>query len=40
VGGGSIVIPHLRRAVDFLDRLESGEGTTPTSPAGHGHAEG
>jgi len=23
--GGSIVIPHLRRAVDFLDRLE-GEG--------------
>jgi AhpD family alkylhydroperoxidase len=26
VVGGSIVIPHLRRAVDFLDRLESGEG--------------
>ena len=25
VVGGSIVIPHLRRAVDFLDRLESGE---------------
>ncbi len=25
VVGGSIVIPHLRRAVDFLDRLE-GEG--------------
>lgn len=24
VVGGSIVIPHLRRAVDFLDRLESG----------------
>jgi len=23
VVGGSIVIPHLRRAVDFLDRLES-----------------
>ena len=23
--GGSIVIPHLRRAVDFLDRLEQGE---------------
>ena len=22
--GGSIVIPHLRRAVDFLDELESG----------------
>ncbi|AKC85754.1 carboxymuconolactone decarboxylase family protein [Pseudoxanthomonas suwonensis] len=27
VVGGSIVIPHLRRAVDFLDRLETGEGT-------------
>ncbi|HAI94139.1 MAG TPA: carboxymuconolactone decarboxylase family protein [Xanthomonadaceae bacterium] len=40
VVGGSIVIPHLRRAVDFLDRLESGEGATPASPAGHGHAEG
>jgi AhpD family alkylhydroperoxidase len=25
VVGGSIVIPHLRRAVDFLDRLETGE---------------
>ena len=25
VVGGSIVIPHLRRAVDFLDRIE-GEG--------------
>jgi AhpD family alkylhydroperoxidase len=24
VVGGSIVIPHLRRAVDFLDRLEEG----------------
>jgi AhpD family alkylhydroperoxidase len=24
VVGGSIVIPHLRRAVDFLDKLESG----------------
>ncbi|MFT3790043.1 MAG: carboxymuconolactone decarboxylase family protein [Rudaea sp.] len=23
VVGGSIVIPHLRRAVDFLDRLEA-----------------
>ncbi len=30
VVGGSIVIPHLRRAVDFLDRLEQGEaGTAP-----------
>jgi AhpD family alkylhydroperoxidase len=25
VVGGSIVIPHLRRAVDFLDTLEVGE---------------
>jgi len=29
VVGGSIVIPHLRRAVDFLDKLESGESVTP-----------
>lgn len=34
VVGGSIVIPHLRRAVDFLDRLEQGEAATP---AGHDH---
>ena len=27
VVGGSIVIPHLRRAVDFLDRLEAGDTT-------------
>ncbi|HMH69017.1 MAG TPA: carboxymuconolactone decarboxylase family protein [Pinirhizobacter sp.] len=26
VVGGSIVIPHLRRGVDFLDTLEAGEG--------------
>ena len=26
VVGGSIVIPHLRRAVDFLDQLEAGRG--------------
>ncbi len=26
VVGGSIVIPHLRRAVDFLDQLEAGQG--------------
>jgi AhpD family alkylhydroperoxidase len=25
VVGGSIVIPHLRRAVDFLDQLEGGQ---------------
>jgi hypothetical protein len=24
VVGGSIVIPHLRRAVEFLDELEAG----------------
>ena len=34
VVGGSIVIPHLRRAVDFLDRLEQGEGAA--APA-HDH---
>jgi AhpD family alkylhydroperoxidase len=32
--GGSIVIPHLRRAVDMLDRLNAGEG-----PESNGHAE-
>lgn len=31
VVGGSIVIPHLRRAVDFLDRLEQGRAPTPAS---------
>ena len=34
VVGGSIVIPHLRRAVDFLDQLESGAAATP---AAHDH---
>lgn len=29
VVGGSIVIPHMRRAVDFLDRLEQGEEAPP-----------
>jgi AhpD family alkylhydroperoxidase len=29
VVGGSIVIPHLRRAVDFLDRLEDGAEEAP-----------
>ena len=29
VVGGSIVIPHLRRAVEFLDGLEHGERATP-----------
>ena len=34
VVGGSIVIPHLRRAVDFLDTLESGDAK---APAAHDH---
>lgn len=34
VVGGSIVIPHLRRAVDFLDQLERGEAAPPM----HEHA--
>ena len=34
VVGGSIVIPHLRRAVDFLDQLENGQAE---APAGHDH---
>ena len=34
VVGGSIVIPHLRRAVDFLDRLEQGGQAVP---AAHDH---
>ena len=29
VVGGSIVIPHLRRAVDFLDKLEGGAEAAP-----------
>ena len=29
VVGGSIVIPHLRRAVDFLDQLEGGSSAAP-----------
>ena len=34
VVGGSIVIPHLRRAVDFLDQLEGGQVAVP---ADHAH---
>jgi AhpD family alkylhydroperoxidase len=34
VVGGSIVIPHLRRAVDFLDQLEQGDAS---APAAHDH---
>src|SRR3970282_2811386 len=29
VVGGSIVIPHLRRAVDFLDRPQQGDDCSP-----------
>ena len=36
VVGGSIVIPHLRRAVDFLDQIESG---TDATPAAHQHPQ-
>ena len=35
VVGGSIVIPHLRRAVDLLDQLESGAENDPASCADH-----
>ncbi|MBN8716777.1 MAG: carboxymuconolactone decarboxylase family protein [Xanthomonadales bacterium] len=35
VVGGSIVIPHLRRAVDFLDQLEQGQAAAPDAHA-HG----
>ena len=34
VVGGSIVIPHLRRAVDFLDQLDQGDAA---APAAHDH---
>ena len=33
--GGSIVIPHLRRAVDMLDRLNAGEAPEPTGHPEH-----
>ncbi len=36
VVGGSIVIPHLRRAVDFLDQLEGAGAHAPARPD-HGH---
>ncbi len=35
VVGGSIVIPHLRRAVDFLDKLEAGEAAADAACADH-----
>ena len=34
--GGSIVIPHLRRAVDFLDRIEGQGALAPIAPE-HSH---
>ena len=34
VVGGSIVIPHMRRGVDFLDQLEQGDAA---APAAHDH---
>lgn len=37
VVGGSIVIPHLRRAVDFLDQLEAAQAE---APAPHDHTAG
>jgi AhpD family alkylhydroperoxidase len=36
VVGGSIVIPHLRRGVDFLDRLEGGGEAAPSATP-HAH---
>jgi AhpD family alkylhydroperoxidase len=36
VVGGSIVIPHLRRAVDFLDEIGSVDGAPAQPP--HSHA--
>lgn len=35
VVGGSIVIPHLRRAVDLLDQLETGNATDAAACADH-----
>ncbi len=36
VVGGSIVIPHLRRAVDFLDKLEQGDAMAAAPAHDHG----
>jgi AhpD family alkylhydroperoxidase len=35
VVGGSIVIPHLRRAVDLLDQLEADPSADPSACADH-----
>jgi AhpD family alkylhydroperoxidase len=36
VVGGSIVIPHLRRGVDFLDQIEAGAEASGGTPHPHG----
>jgi len=36
VVGGSIVIPHLRRAVDFLEQLESDTAASGAACPDHG----
>lgn len=40
VVGGSIVIPHMRRAVDFLDQLADEEQPAPANCADHPVATG
>ena len=37
VVGGSIVIPHMRRAVAFLDELGTADGVRVATPGGHDH---
>src|SRR5688572_10514486 len=39
VVGGSITIPHLRRAVDFLDELSAEKGPAEEAPAEEAPAE-
>lgn len=39
VVGGSIVIPHLRRAVDFLDQLDAGADTVGAAPGCDQHGQ-
>ena len=39
VVGGSIVIPHLRRAVDFLDQLQAGASPGGVAPGCVAHDE-
>ena len=35
VVGGSITIPHLRRAIDRVDQLMAGNRSAPAEPHGH-----